>query len=523
MSPVAILSEDGGITHVNPACAAVLRQEPAWLLGRNVTELLHPVDRARIRCQFADLVAGRPASGFVELRVRARPNLEWRTIEAVAENLLDDPTVAGVLVSIRDVTEQRAQQQSLADIAYRDALTGLPNRARIIEELASILDVETHLAVGFLGIDRFSLINDSLGHTHGDRVLQIVSKRIRALVPATHLVGRFDGNVLVFLVKGEAADDAESIAWRTIERVREPMFVNAHELQLSLSAGIVRRDASSSAEGLFRDASAALHRAKQGGGGRVELFENGMRREAIARLELEANLRRAISSTGLALAFQPIVRLADREPIGSEALVRWHHRGKTILPAQFIPIAEQTGLIIPLGEWIINEAVRLTPRAPGGRVSINLSARQLAAPGLVETISRALAVRALPAAAVDFEITETFLVEQFEFAVGVLASIRRLGSRVGLDDFGTGYSSLGYLRRIPIDFLKLDRSLIADLDVDRQARSVAGAVIVMAEALGIEVVAEGVEREAQAAALLDLGASRAQGFLFGTPTELVPR
>jgi EAL domain-containing protein (putative c-di-GMP-specific phosphodiesterase class I) len=302
--------------------------------------------------------------------------------------------------------------------------------------------------------------------------------------------------------------------------VGEPLFVAGHELRLSSSAGIASKDESATAESLLRDAGLALHRATAYGGGRVELFETDMRNAAIARLELEANLRRGLARSEFALAIQPVVRLSDSAPVHAEALVRWHLDDRVILPDQFIRVAEETGLIVPLGDWIIDRAAQLARSAPGGHVIVNLSARQLSSPGLAERIARVLAVRRLPASSLGFEITETLLIEHFDYTVEVLRAIRQLGCRVGLDDFGTGYSSLSYLRRLPIDFLKIDGSFIADIDSDPQANAIVGAIITMADALALEVVAEGVEREAQAHSLRELGCGLAQGYLFGKPVEM---
>jgi EAL domain-containing protein (putative c-di-GMP-specific phosphodiesterase class I) len=304
-----------------------------------------------------------------------------------------------------------------------------------------------------------------------------------------------------------------------VSRVSDPLFIAGHELRLSLSCGIARKDASSGAESLIRDAGLALHRANANGGGRVELFETEMRDAAISRLELEANLRRSITRSEFSLALQPVVSLHDHVPVHAEALVRWHFRGRIVQPSDFIGVAEETGLIVPLGDWIIDRAAHLSHAAPGGQVTVNLSARQLASPGLPERIARVLAARRLPASSVGFEITETLLIEHFDYTVNTLRAIRELGCRVGLDDFGTGYSSLSYLQRLPIDFLKIDGSFITDIDTDPQCNAIVGAIISMASALGLEVVAECVETEAQADSLRELGCTFAQGFLFGRPVE----
>jgi diguanylate cyclase (GGDEF)-like protein len=520
LGPVMLLDGRARIAYANPAAALVLRQEVAWLTGRDFLAMVHPADRRRLRREWLDLVRGRPASQRSTFRLRAQPDIEWRSVEWTADNVLDVPPLAGVLVSLRDLTEQFAEREMLATAAYVDALTGLPNRARVSEEVARVLATADDLCVVFMSVDRFTLINDSLGHANGDRLLQLVAKRVRATVPAGTMVGRFNGNGLVVVMTGRVALAAAPLAWRVVERMREPLFAAGHELRLTMSAGIARRDASSTTESLLSEASLALHHAKDLGGGRVEAFESAMRDAAAERLSIEADLRGAISLGGLSLAFQPIVRLADSSPVASEALVRWTRRGVAMEPAQFIEIAETTGLIVPLGEWVFQEAARRVADVPGARVSINLSPRELASPHLIESVSRVIADRAIPPGTIAFEITETLLMTHFDHALQMLSALRRSGSKVGLDDFGSGYSSLSYVRRLPLDFIKLDRSLTEDVDVDGQARAVVGAVIAMASALDIDVIAEGIERPAQARTLSELGAGYGQGYLFGRPAEV---
>jgi diguanylate cyclase (GGDEF)-like protein/PAS domain S-box-containing protein len=521
LAPVIVVARDSRLLYLNPAAAHAIGQEPDELIGRRMLELVHPEDRPRISRQLRKVTSGSPSRGSTTYRLRSDPAADWRIFESTADNLIDDPDFGGILVSSRDVTDQRAHERELYEAAYHDPLTGLPNRAKINEDLRELMDDETVLSVAFLGIDRFNLINDSLGHATGDAVLQAVSARVRASVPVSSVVGRFGGDLIIVLIVGPAAAEARSILWGTVGRVGEPLFIAGHELRLSCSAGIAGKDAAATADSILRDAGLALRRANAHGGGRVELFETDMRNSAIARLELEANLRRGLARSEFTLALQPVVRLSDAStPVHAEALVRWHLEDRVILPNEFIRVAEETGLIVPLGDWIIDRAAQLAVSAPGGRVMVNLSARQLASPGLPERIARVLATRRLPASSLGFEITETLLIEQFDFTVDVLRAIRQLGCRIGLDDFGTGYSSLSYLRRLPIDFLKIDGSFIADIDSDHQSNAIVGAIITMADALALEVVAEGVEREAQADSLRELGCGFAQGYLFGRPVEM---
>jgi diguanylate cyclase (GGDEF)-like protein len=520
LSPVLVVSAGGVVEYINHAGAAMLRQEPSWLLGRAFVDLVHPGDRLRVEGELGDVGRSRPSGRFSDFRARGQKGLPWQVFEGSFTNLLHDPDISGLLISLRDVTEGVARETGLKRAAYRDALTGLPNRARILVELAAQLRANEPVAVALAAVDRLSLINDSLGHGAGDQLMRAVGGRLKAMTPRSGMAGRLDSDVFVVLLPGVTPREAGVVAWRLLERVREPIFLAGREVAPSVSIGLFASDLPAGAEEALSDAGVALRRAKVLGGGRVEVFRPQMRVEAVARLEMEANLRRALKDQELRLAFQPIVRLPDRVAVKSEALLRWTHDGTEIGPQTFIPLAEEIGLIVEVGDWVLDKALSVVSRVPGTRVSVNVSARQLVAPGLVEDVRRALEHHRVAPDALEIEITETALVEGFEHAVSVLGALRRLGIRVGLDDFGTGYSSLGYLRRLPIDFLKLDRSLTADLDVHGESRTIVAAVLQMADALGIEVVAEGVEREGQVDALNELGIRLAQGFLLGTPTEL---
>ena len=280
LAPVSVVAVDSTLLYVNAAAARAIGQEPGRLIGRVMLDFIHPDDRARLRRELRQVASGRPSGGFTTFRMRADPTRDWRVFESIADNLLDDPNIAGILVSSRDVTDQWAHERELYDAAYRDPLTGLPNRSTINDELESLMTNDGPLAAAFVGLDRFKLINDSLGHTTGDAVLQAVAGRVKSALPASAMVGRFGGDLLVILVAGPAALGARSLVWRVLERVGEPLFLAGHELRLSLSGGIAHKDAAATGESLLRDAGLALHRAKASGGGRVVLFEPDMRETA---------------------------------------------------------------------------------------------------------------------------------------------------------------------------------------------------------------------------------------------------
>ena len=515
-APVTVVAADSTVLYVNIAAAHAVGAEPGWLVGRRLLDLVHLDDQPRLEAELHALAAGARSSGFITYRLRASPQREWRVMESIADNLLDEPSIGGILISSRDVTDERARRRELHDAAYRDALTGLVNRARVTDHVRSLLARGAEVAVAFVDIDQFKLVNDSLGLAAGDAALQAISVRTRAVVPEPGMVGRFDGDLFAIVLTANGVAAADEIVCEIVERASAPLLVGGHELRLSASAGIAHATAPATAEAVLRDAGFALHHAKTHGGGQVVRFEAEMAAAATARLALEADLRRAVARSEFVLALQPVIRLGDMRPVHAEALLRWPAT-EPLAPWEFVTVAEQTGLIVPLGDWIIERAAQLSPIAPDGQVMVNLSARQLALPGLPERIARVLATYELAPGALGFEVTETLLIEHFDFAIGVLSAIRRLGCRVGLDDFGTGFSSLNYLRRLPIDFLKLDGSFSADVHIDPQANAIVGAIITMADALRLDVIAEGVETEAQADALRNLGCGYAQGYLFGRP------
>ena len=519
LTPVMVLTAHGTVLYANPAAAHTIGQEPKWLAGRRVLEFVHPDDQTRVRSELIRVASGRPSAGLTRCRVRNELAHQWRVLESITNNLLDHPEIEGILLSSRDVTQQVEHQRQLREAAYVDPVTQLPNRLSLGDRLDELTRGDVELAVAFVGIDRFGLVKDTLGPSIGDAVLHALATRIRSTLPSTTIVGRFASNTIALLLTGDDTRHAERLVWQCVNRSAEPMTIAGHEFRLSVSAGVAHGHDRASSDSLLRDAGLALSRAKGQGGGRVEVASAEMLDALVSRVELEADIRRGLECSEFALALQPIVRLSDEVPVQFEALVRWHAGGITRGPCEFIPVAEETGLILPLGDWILDRALQLASGESDREIMVNLSARQLAYPGLPDRIRRGLALHDVPPSAIGFEITETLLMQNFDFAVEVIGEIRRLGCRVGLDDFGTGYSSFGYLRRLPIDFVKIDRSLTVGIESDTRARHIVGAIIDMVSALGQDVVAEGVETIEQAEVLAELGCGFAQGFHFGRPDE----
>ena len=455
-TPVSVISRDGILLYANRAAARAYGLGIGSLVGRPLLEFIHLEDRPRFQQELLEVVQGRITSGLITYRVKNEISHQWRVFESTADNLLGHPDIEGILVSSRDMTDQLVYQDRLYAAAYHDSLTGLPNRANIESTLGEWMKGRESVSVAFVGIDRFAQITDSLGHGVGDTVFKVFAARICSSVPLSVLVGRQTNGVFVLLFKGTDSVDASEILTRCIEHTSGPISVSGHEFLVNASGGFAFRRSDSTVESLTRDAGLALTHARGAGGGRVVLASERMLESAISRMDLEAEIRHAIERSEFSLALQPIVRLPDRVPVRSEALVRWTVDGVTHLPGEFIQVAEETGLIIPLGDWIIDRAIELAAASGSGPIMVNLSACQLVDPGLPERIGRLLAARGVPPSAVGFEVTESLLIKDFDFAVSALGKIRQLGCKIGLDDFGTGYSSLSYLATVA-DRLPEDR------------------------------------------------------------------
>jgi diguanylate cyclase (GGDEF)-like protein len=416
----------------------------------------------------------------------------------------------------------RTNEQQL----LRDALTGLPSRLLLMNRLESALArlerTGGHVAVLFIDLDRFKVVNDSLGHHAGDALLLGVTERLRKAVRRHEMPARFGGDEFVLVCEDVAdAQHAVAVAERLLKALAMPFDVGGSQSFVSGSIGIaLTDDHNASPADLVRDADAAMYHAKEAGGGRWSIFDQVIRDRVVQRQATEAALRQAIDEGELVVHFQPELSVDTTEIVGVEALVRWERPGVGMVsPAEFIPIAEETGLIVPLGAWVMREACRQARTFDDGRivVRVNVSARQLTDPALTGVVADALAASGLPAERLCVEVTESVVMEDAERSIAALNALRELGVTVALDDFGTGYSSLSYLRRLPIDGLKIDRSFIRGLGQETEDESIVASVIELARALGVEVVAEGVETEEQHAHLRAGGCDTMQGFLFARP------
>jgi diguanylate cyclase (GGDEF)-like protein/PAS domain S-box-containing protein len=444
-----------------------------------------------------------------------------------SEVLHEDRLVVTYIV--RDISERKAFEERLAHRANHDALTGLPNRSLFRDRLGLALArsrrLGTHAAVLFLDIDHFKVVNDSLGHTAGDRLLVLVAERLAVVVRPEDTLARLGGDEFVVLVEGIAEEGAAvAVGERLQAALAEPFQLAGADVYVTASIGIaLARGDEATPESAIRDADAAMYRAKARGRARAEVFDAEMVEQSVLRLETESALRRGIAGDEFRVAYQPIVDLGTREVVGVEALLRWQHPDRGLLmPTDFIALAEDTGLIVPLGEIVLrracDQARRWGARAPRPlAVSVNLSGRQLAAPGLVLMVTEGLAATGLDPSLLCLEITESVLMSDVETAMNAMTALRGLGVRLAVDDFGTGYSALAYLKHFPVDQLKIDRSFILGLGQDPRDAAIVSSVLALADALGLAAVAEGVESAEQERELRSLGCRRAQGFRFARP------
>ena len=451
---------------------------------------------------------------------------EWLTVSSVTD---DSGTVVNYVAVFSDISLLKVSQEQLERLAHHDPLTGLPNRLMFRDRLEHAMQradrARTQLALLFLDLDRFKRVNDSLGHTVGDDLLRSVAERLSKVLRRDDTLARLGGDEFTVLIEGlSEGDHAAHIAEKLVDALIEPFLVQGHELVVGASIGIsiYPRDARST-ETLLRNADAAMYRAKDAGRNTFCFYSEEMTTTALERVLLEGQLRRAIEQGELLLHYQPQVDLSSGQVIGVEALVRWRHPEHGVLsPDRFIPIAEDSGLIVPLGDWVLRSACAqgkawLDSGIDFGRVCVNIAGLQLRRGRLRDSVQRILAETGLPPERLELEITESFIMGQPKQNVDLLISLRKFGVALAIDDFGTGYSSLAHLKQIPIDKLKIDQSFIRDLPDDDNDSAIARAVIALGHSLQFKVIAEGVENTAQQEFLQSAGCDQAQGFLYRRP------
>ncbi|WP_161539659.1 sensor domain-containing protein [Paramagnetospirillum kuznetsovii] len=452
--------------------------------------------------------------------------LEWLTISAIRG---DDGRYNRFVSVFTDVTELRRKDEQIRHQAYHDALTGLPNRALLGDRLEHAIEIAQRegrqVAVLFLDLDRFKVVNDSLGHQEGDKLLQSTALRIQDAVRRSDTVGRLGGDeFIVILSDFEDTTEVAQVAEKIITSLSLPHDLAGHAVHSSTSIGIAvfPQDARDS-NGLLMNADVAMYQAKAAGRGTYRFFDPSMTQRAVERLEMEASLRRAMENGEFQLFYQPKIHVPTGEVCGAEALIRWRKPDGTLVsPGDFIPVAEETGLIVPIGYWVMEEACRQVAQwrqagLPPITVSVNLSVRQFRDLDLVDRVQAILNQAGIPGTAIEVELTESAVMESPEKAIITLRQIRDLGLRVSVDDFGTGYSSLAYLKRFPISTIKIDRSFVSDLGTDPEDAAIVQTIIGLARTLKLDVVAEGVETDTQLAFLSEMGCAVVQGFYYSRP------
>ena len=526
---VCVVGEDGGIIYASPAVARVLGLEPHDLEGVPVADLVHPEDLDRLIEQAPAVVATPGMSPVFDARV-AHTDGGWRHMEIVATNLLENPAVEGIVVNARDVTERVEVAAQLEERAFHDELTGLPNRALLLDRLQDALHRASRhqrsVGVLFLDLDRFKVVNDSLGHGAGDDLLREVARRLERTVRPGDTVARLGGDEFVVVIGDMLRHiDALTAAERIRRALARPVELGAESTVVTTSIGINIAHGDETPGDLLRDADTAMYRAKEEGRDRAELFDDNLRVQAVRRHSIQQELRLALESNRIEVHFQPVVRISDGAVTGAEALARVRaETGELLLPDQFIDIAEDSGLIADLGARVLTIAVgRLAAwgRRSGSTdplsVAVNVSARQLSDPMFPRLVASTIADNGVEPDQVALEFTESALIAANPVTERVLDDLTGLGVRIGLDDFGTGFSSLAYLKRFPIDFLKVDRSFVAGLGSNDGDTAIVTGTIALAHSLGLRVVAEGVETEEQLERLRLLRCDLAQGYHFSEP------
>jgi len=548
---VLVCDLDGVIGYASPAVGDY-GYAPGDLAGRRLLDFVHPEDRDAVLTASRLALGGRPAgdvaaeqatpadaagspgaSGRFPARVRAADGT-WRHVESTVLRYRVPGGPRQVLVTARDVSDQVALRQQVAHLTFHDGLTGLPNRVYVEERTRDLLrDASASRRVGviFLDLDRFTAVNDSVGHGAGDLVLAQAARRLRATVPVHDTVARWGSDEFAVLVENAGAGpEVAEIADRLVGAISaEPFRVAGQQIALTASAGVALagRDPGSPdhpddpAGLVLRNADVAMSRAKEAGGDRAEIYAAHMHTDAVRRLEIVTDLQRAIGNGELTLQYQPIVELAASRVTGAEALVRWWRGGEVVTPGEFLAAAEESGLIVPLGEWVLRQAC-----AQGAAwrraswdigISVNLSARQITAPGFTAQVAAVLAETGLPPGALTVEVNERILVEEDGLIVDRLAELHRTGVRMAIDDFGTGYASLAHLRQLPLDIIKIDPSFVAGLGHDETLTLLTRTVVQVGRELGLRVIAEGIEQPRQLSALREMGCEYGQGFLVARP------
>jgi diguanylate cyclase (GGDEF)-like protein/PAS domain S-box-containing protein len=536
------LDDAGRFTFVNDRVESLLGYRREDLLGQHYSRVIHEDDIARAEHIFNERRAGDRSARNIEIRLKCNPggrrprlmNCRCRTVELTATGMYDEQAgpfeqrFIGSYGVAKDVTERKQAEETVHFQAYHDLLTGLPNRALFRDHLGLMLAQAKRnpqpLAVLSLDLDHFKVINDSLGHGIGDELLLAVGTRLRQCLREGDTLARLGGDEFAVLLPTLGSrGDVEHICRKILQVLSKPAYIKGHEIYVSVSIGAcVAPEDGELIDSLIRQAEIAMYQAKSDGRGRLQFWEPGMQAPYSERMQLEADLRRALVRNEFALFYQPQVDTTSGEVRGFEALLRWQHPQRGLLtPADFIAVAEESGVIVPIGDWVLRQASaqmaewRRAGLSPG-RLSVNISARQLESADFVESVMRAVQVHALDGQQLELEITESLLMRDFEANAVKLGRLSAAGIRLAIDDFGTGYSSFKYLSRFPIHALKIDQSFVQELEREENL-SIVNAMVAMGRGMNLTVIAEGVETEAQCARLRQLQCHEMQGYYYSPP------
>jgi diguanylate cyclase (GGDEF)-like protein/PAS domain S-box-containing protein len=522
---IALVERDLAIRYHTPSVERVLGYGEDELLGRSLSSLLE-TDEDSLSAFVSGVSSAPGVPMHRDLSLRRKDGSVCQ-LESVFLNLLDDANVSAIVVTARDVTERRALEEQLSHQAFHDSLTGLANRALFIDRVTHALDLtrrrDAMVGVLFIDLDDFKTVNDSLGHAAGDELLVLVGRRIEDVLRGEDTCARLGGDEFAVIIENIAGPEAATlVARRVLEAIEAPLLVLGSEVRVEASIGIALGGRGVTTSEILRNADLAMYRAKREGKSSFAQFEPSMHVQVLERLALKAELQRAVVAKEFDVYYQPIVHLKTGEIAGVEALVRWRHPARgLVLPGEFIPLAEETGLILSLGRFVLREACRQARRwrrigYPELGMSVNISAKQLASPHLPAEVSAALTESSLDPAALTLEITESVLLDSHSI-IARLQALKDLGVRIAIDDFGTGYSSLDYLRRFPVDTVKIAKPFVEEIGFRPEQQRLADAILRLGATLGLDTVAEGIEEAAQRDVLRKLRCSYGQGYFFSRP------
>ncbi|MEB3343268.1 EAL domain-containing protein [Okeania sp.] len=539
---IQILDSNGIYQYVSPSQKRILGYTSEELIGKSILDYIHPNDRWWMKQVIEGVKQHSKARrGLDEYRVCHKDGT-WCVFEAVVMNLLDDESVQGIVVNCHDVTEKKSAEEKLRHQSLYDSLTDLPNRALLMDRLQQTLlhhkNSSDLFAILTINLDRFKIINESHGHSMGDKLLIEIAQRIKSCLRRGDTVARIGSDEFVILLeKVHDLEDAVGLATLIETVISQPLKLDGHQLFITASIGIViSSDEYQWAGDMLRDANIAMDQAKENNPGSYLVFTSYMHSYVTEKMQLERDLRQAVEiieelgcliENTFLLNYQPIVSLSTGNLVGFEALVRWQHPERGLVPpTKFIPIAEETGLIIPLGQWIFWEVCRqlqewqkIYPQIQL-TIAVNISGKQFSQPNLVSQIQRILQKTGINPKWLKIEITESVVMDNAESATIVLSKLQKLGMQLSVDDFGTGYSSLSYLHRFPLNTLKIDKSFVTNIGANGENHEIVQAIVTLAHSMGLDVIAEGIENEEQLAQLINLGCEYGQGYLFSKPIDV---